>query len=179
MKYPYILVRTPKRKTLSILIRPDLTVEVRVPQRTSQKAVEQFVERNLGWIEEHLAKQKERNMAARTITPEEEQAMRRQAKEYLPGRIAYYSARMGVTPTGFRVTGARTRFGSCSGKDSLNFSFRLMAYPPEAIDYVVVHELAHIRHKDHSPAFYRFIAQVMPDYKVRNAILKDPQYRIL
>ena len=179
MKYPYILVRSKKRKTMSICIKADLSIEVRIPQRTSQKAAEQFVERNLGWIEEHLAKQKERNTAARTISPEEEQKMRQQAKEYLPGRIAYYSRIMGVTPTGFRVTGAKTRFGSCSAKDSLNFSFRLMAYPPEAIDYVVVHELAHIRHKDHSPAFYHFIEQFMPDYKARTAILKDPQYRIL
>lgn len=179
MKYSYTIVRSKKRKTMSICIKSDLSVEVRIPQRTSQKAAEQFVERNMGWIEEHLEKQKTRYEAARTITPEEEQQMRRQAKEYLPGRIAYYSELMGVTPTGFRVTGAKTRFGSCSGKDSLNFSFRLMAYPPEAIDYVVVHELAHIRHKDHSPAFYGFIEQFMPDYKVRNAMLKDPQYRIL
>ena len=86
--------------------------------------------------------------------------------------MARYAAIMGVTPTGITVTGAKTRFGSCSYQNRLCFSWRLMAYPDEAIDYVVVHELAHIRHKNHSPAFYSFIEQVLPDYKSRIKMLK-------
>ena len=60
-----------------------------------------------------------------------------------------------------------------SGKNSLNFSYRLMMYPKEAIDYVVVHELAHIKHHNHSADFYKLIEQYMPDYKKRIAILKQ------
>ena len=79
---------------------------------------------------------------------------------------------MGLQPTGVTVTGARKRFGSCSGKDRICFSWRLMLYPPEAIDYVVVHELAHIRHKNHSKAFYDLVASVLPDYREREALLR-------
>ena len=83
-----------------------------------------------------------------------------------------YAYRMGVWPTRVTVTSARTRFGSCSPKNALSFSWRLMDYPEEAIDYVVVHELAHIRFHDHSPAFYAFISSVMPDHKRRREMLR-------
>lgn len=78
----------------------------------------------------------------------------------------------GVQPTGITVTAARTRFGSCSGKNRLSFSLYLMAYPETAIEYVVVHELAHIRHHDHSPAFYREVEAYLPDWRARRALLR-------
>ena len=96
----------------------------------------------------------------------------KKAKEYLPPRVAYYAALMGVTPTALKITSARTRYGSCSGKNSLCFSWRLMEYPTELVDYVIVHELAHIKHHDHSPAFYNFIGSVMPDHRERQRRLK-------
>ena len=80
---------------------------------------------------------------------------------------------MELVPAGIKITSARTRFGSCSGKNSICFSWRLMLYPPEAIDYVIVHELAHIRHHDHSPAFYALIEQYLPDWKARMKLLKS------
>ena len=79
---------------------------------------------------------------------------------------------MGVTPAGVRISPAKKRFGSCSAENRIAYSYRLMAYPEEAIDYVVVHELSHIRHKNHSPDFYAFVARFLPDHKAREAILK-------
>lgn len=90
----------------------------------------------------------------------------------LPPLVERYAARMGVHPAGITITGARTRFGSCSPKNRLCFSFRLMEYPPPAIEYVVVHELAHIRHKNHGLDFYREISRVLPDWQARSALLK-------
>ena len=87
-------------------------------------------------------------------------------------RVAYWAARMGVEPAGITITAARTRFGSCSGKNRLSFSLYLMDYPAEAIEYVVVHELAHIRHHDHSTAFYGEVARYLPDWRARRALLK-------
>lgn len=98
--------------------------------------------------------------------------MIRRAREILPGKVKQYAALLGVEPTRITITGARTRFGSCSAKNALSFSWRLMDYPEEAIDYVVVHELAHIRHHDHSKAFYELIASVMPDHRRRRGLLK-------
>ena len=84
-----------------------------------------------------------------------------------------YAGLMGLRPAGISITGARKRFGSCSAKNRICFSWRLMQYPEAAIDYVVVHELAHIRHKDHSPAFYDCIARILPDWQERRALLRE------
>lgn len=106
------------------------------------------------------------------LTEAEVEALRRRAKAELPTRVAYYSQILGVTPTGIKITSAKKRFGSCNGKNSICFSLYLMQYPQAAIDYVVVHELCHIRHHDHSPAFYRLVESVLPDYKERERLLR-------
>ena len=74
---------------------------------------------------------------------------------------------MGVTPTGFRVTAAKHRYGSCSGKNSLCFSCFLMRCPEASIDLVVVHELCHIKEKNHGPRFYALLEEVLPDWRER------------
>ena len=79
---------------------------------------------------------------------------------------------MGLKYNSVRINGAKTRFGSCSAKKNISYSYRLMAYPEEAIDYVVVHELAHLVEMNHSPRFYNVIARVLPDYKARKRLLK-------
>ena len=77
-----------------------------------------------------------------------------------------------MTIGGASAVAASSLLGSCSSKNSLNFSLYLLQYPPEAIDYVIVHELAHIVHKNHSPAFHALIARYLPDHKARRAMLK-------
>jgi predicted metal-dependent hydrolase len=127
-----------------------------------------------GWIARHLELQRRRQAAAPPPTAEEIAALRARAQEALPPRVAYYGARMGLRPNGVRITAARTRFGSCSGKDVLCFSCFLMRYPPEAVDLVVVHELCHIRVKNHGPAFYALLGSVLPDYRERKKLLSAP-----
>ena len=105
-------------------------------------------------------------------TAKEIEALRTAAKAYLPARVEHYAAIMGLTPASVKITSAKRRFGSCSGRNGICFSLYLMQYPPEAIDYVVVHELAHIRHKNHSAAFHALVAKYLPDHKARRAMLK-------
>jgi len=153
-------------------ITADGALLVRAPQRVSQRVIERFVAEHEDWIRRAMLRWEARQLAHPEPTPEVQAAMIRRAKEILPPKVRHYAALMGVQPTRITVTGARTRFGSCSGKNALSFSWRLMDYPEEAIDYVVVHELAHIRHHDHSKAFYDLIASVMPDHQARRALLK-------
>lgn len=87
------------------------------------------------------------------------------AREQLERRVADYANRMGVRPTGLRITGAKGRWGSCSGKNSLNFSWRLILAPEPCVDYVVVHELCHILHHDHSTAFWQEVERWFPDWQ--------------
>lgn len=169
----YTLIRS-SRRTLGLEITRDCRVIVRVPQRCSQREIDRFVDSHRDWIANKLALQQRRAdaRAAMEPTPEQEKELRRRAAELIPQRVAYYAPLMGVTPTGIKITSARTRFGSCSGKNSLCFSWRLMLYPAEAIDYVVVHELAHIRHHNHSRDFWAFVASAMPYYRERQLLLK-------
>ena len=167
----YTLIRS-SRRTMALEITRDGRLLVRAPQRASQAVIDRFVASHADWIAAHLEKQRQRAQAHPPLTEDELAALRQKARDILPGRVAHYAEWMGVTPTGVKITGAKTRFGSCSAKNSLCFSLYLMAYPDAAIDYVVVHELAHIRHKNHSPAFYAEVARVMPDYRERRKLLK-------
>jgi len=167
----YTVVRS-RRRTMALEITREATVLVRAPLRTSDGAIRRFVEAHQQWIAQHLAKRQAHLAAHPAPTEEEIAALRAEAKACLPGRVACWAERMGVKPTGIKITSARTRFGSCSAKNSLCFSLYLMQYPPEAIDYVVVHELAHIRHKNHGPAFYAEVARWLPDYRQWQALLR-------
>ena len=170
----YTLIRS-SRRTLGLEITADLDVVVRAPRRCSQKEIDRFVERHTDWIVSHLEIQRRRQekRLARRVSPEQERELRRQAAVVIPERVEHFAQMMGVTPAGVKITGAEKRFGSCSGKNSLCFSWRVMQYPPEAVDYVVVHELAHIRHHNHSRDFWAFVEQTMPDYRDRQRLLRD------
>ena len=123
------------------------------------------------WIARAQAAQARRRALYPEPTAEQAQALREEALRVLPERVRHFAARMGVSPASVRVTAARTRFGSCSAKNGLCLSLYLMQYPPEAVDYVVVHELSHILHKNHGPAFWACVAAVLPDYAARRALL--------
>ena len=167
----YTLIRA-KRRTMSLQLDRDGNAVVRAPYGVKKEFIDRFVAAHGDWLARARAKQQSRRAAHPEPTEAEREALIAQAKEYLPARVAHWSAVMGLTPTGIRITSARTRFGSCSGKNSICFSWRLMEYPEEAVDYVVVHELAHIVHKNHGPDFWALVGQYMPDYKRRRALLR-------
>ena len=80
---------------------------------------------------------------------------------------------MGLKYSRITITGAKTRFGSCSSKGNISFSYRLMLYPEAAREYVVIHELAHLLEMNHSKRFYAIIEKYIPDYKERKKLLKN------
>lgn len=167
----YTVIRS-RRRTMALEVTREGAALVRAPLRASEADITRFVEVHRAWLDKHLAQRQAYLAAHPAPSPEMIELWRRQAKAVLPARVAYWAARMGVEPAGITITAARTRFGSCSGKNRLSFSLYLMDYPVEAIEYVVVHELAHIRHHDHSPAFYGEVARYLPDWRARRALLK-------
>jgi len=96
-----------------------------------------------------------------------------EARRAITPRLEAWEARTGIRCSGIAVTGARKRWGSCSGIGRLSFAWRLVMAPPDVIDYVVVHELAHIEHHDHSKAFWGRVGEIMPDYKAKKKWLKE------
>ena len=168
----YELIRS-QRKTLALEITRDCRVVVRAPLRLSRTRIDAFVESHADWIARHLERQRQRMAdAPPPPTPADIAAFKARAREILPPKVAYWSARMGVSPTGLKITTARKRYGSCSGKNSLCFSCFLANAPDAAVDLVVVHELCHIREKNHGPRFYALLEHYLPDYRERKKLLR-------
>ena len=168
----YKLIRS-SRRTLALEIGRDLTLTVRAPMKMPLSVIEEFIEKHDKWIEKKLDVMKNREIKPDNLSAEEIAALKMRAKEILPKKVDYFAEIMGLKPSGVKITSAKKRFGSCSGKNSLCFSYELMLYPDETIDYVVVHELAHIKHRNHSARFYSLIEKYLPDYKTREKILKS------
>ncbi len=92
---------------------------------------------------------------------------RGQAVTHFAGRIEHYAPRLGVRPSKLTVRGQRSRWGSCSRRGAISLNWRLMMAPGALVDYVVVHELCHLRHMNHSPQFWAMVAGIIPDYRHR------------
>ena len=103
---------------------------------------------------------------------------RNRALTELAERVRHYSARTDLRPRRITVTDARTRYGSCSAADRLSFSWRIIMAPLSVIDYIILHELAHIKVKNHSPLYWEFLATICPDWKDQRKWLKENGHRL-
>jgi hypothetical protein len=98
---------------------------------------------------------------------------RDQALRVISKRVKAFAEAHGLSPGKIKITSARTRWGSCSPDGTLNFSWRLVLAPLEVIDYVVVHELAHLRVRSHSRKFWRTVEQILPGYHIQRKWLRE------
>ena len=181
----YRIVRS-ERKTLSVSIQPDCTITVRAPRSVSDSQIRRFLIEKQHWlITKYLeAKQKQEAIPFSDLTDTQRAALTRRyidaAKEYFPKRVAYFHQFTGGTYSRITIRDQKTRWGSCSSKGTLSFNWRLMLAPPAILDYVVVHELCHLRHMDHSPAFWQAVGEVFPDYaSARKWLRKHGQELVL
>jgi predicted metal-dependent hydrolase len=94
-----------------------------------------------------------------------EEALMAFSKKWFANRVQYYGQRMSLQPSAVKISRAKTRYGSCSSRGSLNFCWRILLAPQFVADYIIVHELAHLAHLNHSKAFYSVVESAMPDYR--------------
>ena len=172
MKYSYRLIRS-GRKTIAIELSRQGEILVRAPRRTPVKEIDAFFEKWEPWVDRHYDAWQEKLAEEAAFDPTEEEI--EELRKKISDRVTYYAARMGVEPRSVKITSAKTRFGSCSSKNGLCFSTKLIPHSDAAIDYVIVHELAHIRQKNHGAAFYREIEKILPDYRDRIRLLKTEE----
>ena len=169
------LIRS-RRKTLALQIADDGHLIVRAPLRCSQKDIIVFIEKSEEWICRHTAKAEQRIRELEQLPPfsaDDIKEMAQKAVEIIPERVRYYAELLGVTYGRITVRNQKTKWGSCTSKGNLNFNCLLMSAPPEVLDSVVVHELCHRLHMDHSRSFYAEVYRVFPDYDKWNRWLKD------
>ena len=159
------------RKSISIKVT-DGNVTVKAPRGVSRKYIDGLVNKHRAWIEQTLIRERRRAETENEPDDEKIKAMKREAKVYFTEKCAHYANIMGVEYGTVKITGAKTRYGSCSAKGNICFSYRLMFFPDSVRDYVVVHELAHRIEMNHSPRFYAVIERFMPDYRERRKKLK-------
>lgn len=164
-----------RRTTASIQIRPDGTVVFRAPVGMPEGEIRRILREKRVWIETHREKAvKNREHAARApLTPEDIRRLAREAAEALPPLVKACAARVGVTYGRITIRNQTSRWGSCSASGNLNFNCLLMLAPPEVQEYVVVHELAHRIHMNHSAAFWQEVERILPDYRERVRWLKE------
>ena len=159
------LIRS-RRKTLSAEVRSDGSVTVRAPLRMPLPQIERFLKEKAGFIERHV----QRNLANMQqhheppLTADELSALAEQARAVIPQRTAVYADRLGVSYGRITIRCQKTRWGSCTAAGNLNFNCLLMLAPPEVLDSVVVHELCHRLHPNHSRSFYAAVYRIFPDY---------------
>ena len=157
-----ITVIRSRRKSISLQVRAGGQVVVRCPLRMKQPQIEAFVRQHQDWIDRQLSALPKGLVP---FTAEELEQLRQRAKEWIPGRAAYIAPLLGVTYGKINILHQKTRWGSCSAAGNLNFNCLLMLAPPQVADYVVVHELCHRKQMNHSPAFWKEVERVCPDYR--------------
>lgn len=165
------------RKSLGLEVRDANTVLARIPTRVSDRELKAFVENHRSWILEKtevMAEREEKRKSTPAPPPEllsKTDRMKIQLK--IGKRVRHYCEAMGVTVDYVTVKNQKTRWGSCSAKGNVNFNYQLAFLPDELLDYVVIHELAHRRHMNHSRAFWAEVEKYCPDYLERREQLKE------
>ncbi len=178
---PTVILKRSRRKTLALEITRKGELIIRAPQRMPLSEIQAFVEKKQPWIEKHLLQiaQQNEDIPAEPLTQDEVCKLADQALRIIPERVKYYAPIVGVTYHNITIRNQKTKWGSCSSRKNLNFNCGLMLAPPEILDYVVVHELCHLKVMDHSPAFWQEVEQILPDYRKRKAWLKSNGSRIM
>ena len=168
-------------RSISIRVHPLKGVSVSVPYIVPYAVAIHFFEARREWILETMAKQKEKYKDVKVASPSEVEAMRRQAKAQLPGRLAELAARYGFTYNRVAIKHNATNWGSCSSKGNINLNLNIVRLPKVLQDYVLLHELCHLRHQDHGHAFHLLLEHVLTDNLMKlldQPAEQDPDHKL-
>ena len=171
----YTIIKS-SRKSCSITVERDGTVTIRAPFFMSERKINKIIDERKEWIEKaqnKLASRAERLNSLTPITKDEIDSLKAAAKPIIEEKVRHFADKIGVEYGKITIRNQRTRYGSCSAKGNLNFNCLIMLMPNEIIDYVIVHELCHIKEMNHSRRFWNEVESVLPDYKERRKWLKQ------
>jgi predicted metal-dependent hydrolase len=167
------ILRKPIRNLRLVVLSPSGAVRVSVPKRLAQRDVVAFVRDKLVWIQRQ--RQRMAELAPLDLladTPLQKAEQRRQLKERIPVLIAQWEPKLGVKVAAWGIRAMRSRWGSCNPRSArLTFSLALAKYPPDCLDYIVVHEMLHLLEAGHGARYKALMQTHYPDWKLRRALL--------
>lgn len=175
MKIDYVIKKS-IRRSITIHIDDDKKIIVNAPIGTSVSTIEEFITEKKKWILKQLDKVEKQNQLAKDLgqlTPKDISVLKRKAKIIIPERVEYYSKLSGISYNRIFIRLQKSRWGSCSQEGNLNFNCLLALMPEEILDSVIIHELCHRRHMNHSKDFYDEINKYFPEYKKCDKWLKE------
>jgi predicted metal-dependent hydrolase len=156
----YYFVRHRRARRYLLRVDPDGRVRVTIPRGGSRREGDAFALRNRAWIESQLSR-----VRPPSIAPEAQRAWRTRARAVLPARLSELADRHGLAVSAVSIRSQKTRWGSCGRNGHISLNWRLVLMPDWVRDYVLVHELMHLRRLDHSPKFWRLVEAACPDYR--------------
>lgn len=155
--------KSTRSRRVSIRVHPVKGVSVSVPYMVPYAAAMAFFKLKREWVVDTLRRQKDRMKDVPVATPDEVEALRRQAKAELPLRLAELAARYGFTYNKVTIKHNSTNWGSCSARGNINLNLNIVRLPHPLRDYILLHELCHLKHHDHSHAFHLLLEHVLTD----------------
>jgi predicted metal-dependent hydrolase len=171
----FYFVRQRRARRYVLRVDADGRVRVTIPRGGSRRDADAFAARHLDWI---------RRQRARVVTPpavdeDERRRLRERARRELPARLLELAERHGLAVSKISIRNQRLRWGSCGQSGHICLNWRLVQMPDSVRDYVLIHELMHLRRMDHSPRFWAHVAEAMPDYNAARQWLRanGPQLR--
>ena len=164
-----------KVKNINLRIKADGSIYVSANKRIPKKVIDEFILSKADFILKALDKYANRQdeSGLKKFTIDEIKALAEKAKAYIPQRVEYYAQIIGVNYGRITIRNQVSRWGSCSAKGNLNFNCLLMLAPFEVVDYVVVHELCHLKEMNHSKIFWNEVEQIIPNYREHKKWLRD------
>lgn len=168
--------RSRRARRITIRVSPSKGVSVSIPWYGTWKyALGVFLSRR-EWVLETIERQQKRLKDEPVPTPEEIQAMRAEAKKVLPQRLRELAQEHGFEYNQVRIKHNSSNWGSCSRKGNINLNLNLVRLPDELRDYVLLHELCHLKHPDHGPGFHSLLETLCPEHRKKEKELRN--YRI-
>ena len=165
-QFYYVRHRLARRYVLRV--DADGRVRVTIPRGGSQREASAFAARNLEWIAQQRAR-----IPQPTVPQGVRGELRRQAARELPPLLMARAAALGLTVTRVSIRDQRSRWGSCGPDGHISLNWRLIVMPEWVRDYVIVHELMHLRRMDHSRAYWALVARAFPEYRRARAWLRE------
>ncbi len=164
------------RKSYAIQIYSKSKIVVRVPLNMTDEEVYNLIDSKRDWIENNLKSYENSTSKLKYLKPLSDYdilKLKDKAKEIIPIKVDYYAKIMGISYNKISIKCQKTRWGSCSSKRNLNFNCLLMLTPDNVIDYIIVHELCHLKEMNHSKRFWNEVKTVLPNYEESHKWLKE------